>query len=269
VVAPPTPMTGAIDQALGDIKDGTLEKIVLAQTQDLIAPQPLSITRSLANLRHQYPDCYTFALGDGAGHGFLGASPERLLAIHRGQLTCDALAGSAARGEDVVADRALATALLADPKEQREHSLVREFIIQRLQKLHLQPQWPDRSQLLQLKNIQHIWTPITAPVSAQLSPLEILAQLHPTPAVAGLPQALACEKIQAYEPIDRGLYAAPVGWVDGVGNSEWIVGIRSALVQGAQARLYAGAGLVAGSDAGQELAEIQLKFQPLYRALSV
>ncbi len=257
-----------IDLALAEIQGQALQKIVLAQTHQLTAPKNFSIPRSLANLRRQYPDCYTFAVSDGRGHCFLGASPERLLAVQNRQLTCDTLAGSAPRGSDRPSDHQLAKTLLANPKELHEHRLVRDFIVEQLQNLGLQPTFPQ-PQLLQLTNIQHVWTPIQAALPGSLSPLTILSALHPTPAVAGIPQALACQKIREYEQTDRGLYAAPIGWLDLEGNCELVVGIRSALVGGHSAKLYAGAGIVAGSEAQREVAEIQLKFQPLYRALSI
>jgi menaquinone-specific isochorismate synthase len=275
--APEVCLETQIRQALTDIEQQHLQKIVLAHSRQLTAPQAFSIPRSLANLRHHYPDCYTFAVSNGQGQCFLGASPERLLAVRGShgetpgerQLTSDALAGSAPRGISPEVDRQLATALLSSIKEQHEHRLVRDFIVEKLQSLQLRPTWPGQPQLLRLTNIQHIWTPIQAALPPALSPLSVLAALHPTPAVAGLPQALACQKIQEYEQITRGLYAAPLGWLDLAGDGELVVGIRSALVDDRQAQLYAGAGIVAGSQAAQEVAEIQLKFQPLYRALSI
>ena len=144
--------------------------------------------------------------------------------------------------------------------------MVIDFITQRLLELGL------RSQMLvpglrKLSNIQHLWTPIQAIVPNWVHPLQIVAQLHPTPAVAGADRNIACSQIQRYESFERGLYAAPLGWVDGSGNCEFIVGIRSALIDGKSARLYAGAGIVAGSDPDKELAEIQLKLQALLKAL--
>jgi menaquinone-specific isochorismate synthase len=97
--------------------------------------------------------------------------------------------------------------------------------------------------------------------------LDIVAKLHPTPAVAGVPTEFACEQIRLFETFDRSLYAGPIGWVDCQGNGEFIVGIRSASIEGNKARLYAGAGIVAGSDPDKELAEIQLKLQSLFKAL--
>jgi menaquinone-specific isochorismate synthase len=122
--------------------------------------------------------------------------------------------------------------------------------------------------LLKLSNIQHLWTPIHAKLKPSIHPLEIVAQLHPTPAVAGVPTEIALAQIRHYETFDRSLYAAPLGWIDCQNNSEFIVGIRSALIKGDRARLYAGAGIVAGSDPEKELAEIQLKFQALLKALT-
>ncbi|MGK7918455.1 MAG: chorismate-binding protein, partial [Trichodesmium sp.] len=116
-------------------------------------------------------------------------------------------------------------------------------------------------------NIQHLWTPITAEISQNIHLLEILAELHPTPAVAGFPRDIAQAQIQNFETFDRSVYAAPIGWIDHQGNGEFAVGIRSALINGDHARLYAGAGIVAGSKPDKELAEVQLKLQTLLKAL--
>ena len=121
--------------------------------------------------------------------------------------------------------------------------------------------------MLQLSNIQHLWTPIRSNLPAGTQPLDVLAALHPTPAVAGVPRDRACAHIRRWEPFERSLYAAPLGWIDHQGNSEFIVGIRSALIEGKRACLYAGAGIVAGSNPNGELAEIQLKLQALLSAL--
>jgi menaquinone-specific isochorismate synthase len=135
--------------------------------------------------------------------------------------------------------------------------------------LDLHPQWSTTPRLLQLTNIQHLWTPIRTVLPKNVSPLAVVGALHPTPAVAGLPRNLACNKIQEYEKVDRSLYAAPLGWINVDGDCEFVVGIRSALITGDLARLYAGAGIVAGSQIQREVAEIQLKFQPLYQSLSI
>jgi menaquinone-specific isochorismate synthase len=259
----------AISKSLALIEQQELKKIVLAHSCLVTAPSNFSIPHCLHNLRQHHPDCYTFAIDDGQGNCFLGASPERLVSVSDRQLVCDALAGSAPRSPSGHEDTQLAQQLIASSKEQHEHELVRNFIVNVLQELGLQPQWDRQPQLLSLTNIQHVWTPIQAVLSDHIHPLAVVAALHPTPAVAGLPRALACTKIQEYEAVARSLYAAPIGWIDTAGNCELVVGIRSATIAGNQARLFAGAGVVAGSQVDREVAEIQLKFQSLYQALSI
>jgi menaquinone-specific isochorismate synthase len=255
----------AVLSSLESIRCNRLNKIVLAHTLD-VTGTPFSLWKSLNNLRLLHPDCYVFSIGNGKGQNFVGASPERLISIHARQLKTDALAGSAARGKTATEDAALANRLLTSEKERREHQVVIDFICQCLHELGIVPtQFP--LQLKQLSNIQHLWTPIQGEVPVSVQPLEIVAQLHPTPAVAGDARDTACRAICRHESFERGLYAAPLGWVDYQGNSEFIVGIRSALIDGDRARLYAGAGIVAGSDPDKELAEIQLKLQALLKAL--
>ncbi len=252
--------------ALESIHKKKLDKIVLAQTLDVLSVKDFSLYNSLNNLRQIHPNCYVFSISNGKGQNFIGASPERLISIRDHQLIIDALAGSAPRGKTALEDADLANLLLNSDKERREHRVVIDFITQHLQELGIQANIsPPR--LRQLSNIQHLWTPIEANLPNNVHPLEIVAQLHPTPAVAGVARNVACAEIRRYEDFERGLYAAPLGWIDYQGNSEFIVGIRSALIDGDRARLYAGVGIVKGSDPDKELAEIQLKLQALLKAL--
>lgn len=266
----------SVRSALASIEKNKINKVVLAHALDVISPIPFQIISSLKNLQSSYPDCYIFSINNGKGKNFIGASPERLISIRDRELVTDALAGSAARGQTVQSDAEFANRLLKSEKERREHRVVIDFISQRLSMLGMKPQMLPLPQLLQLSNIQHLWTPIRAKVPASIHPLEIVAQLHPTPAVAGVPTKVACQEIRHYESFERCLYAAPLGWVDRQGNGEFVVGIRSALIDANQisghgsayrARLYAGAGIVAGSSPDKELAEIQLKLQALLKAL--
>jgi menaquinone-specific isochorismate synthase len=257
----------AVVLSLESIRAKELSKIVLAHAVDVISTVPFNLVDTLHNLRSRHPGCYIFSTSNGEGKNFIGASPERLISIKDRQLMTDALAGSAPRGKTAAEDAEEANRLLSSEKERREHQVVLDFITQRLRQLGLTPQKKTVPQLLQLSNIQHIWTPIQAQVPEGVHPLEIVAQLHPTPAVAGTPRDIACQQIRRLEPFERSLYAAPLGWIDRQGNSEFVVGIRSALIDGASARLYAGAGIVAGSDPNKELAEIQLKLQALLEAL--
>lgn len=253
--------------ALESIEQNRLRKIVLSHAIDLTQSIPFDLFASLNRLRSLYPDCSIFSTSSGQGRNFLGASPERLLKICDRQLIADTLAGSAPRGSTPSEDAAFANSLLSSTKEQHEHQVVLDFIIRNLSTLGLTVEPTPPLRLLQLSNIQHLWTPIQARVPPSVHPLQIVSQLHPTPAVAGEPRAIACEEIRRYEAFDRSLYAAPLGWIDRHGNSEFIVGIRSAFIEGCHAQLYAGAGIVSGSEPEKELAEIQLKFQALLKAL--
>jgi menaquinone-specific isochorismate synthase len=253
----------SVERALSDIDRHQIQKIVLAHAFDVVRQVPFQTLPSLAHLRQRYPDCYVFSVANGRGKTFMGASPERLLSIAQRQLITDALAGSAPRGSTPQADRQLARRLLNSPKEQGEHQIVVNFLVQTLADLGLRPHYPQIPTLLRLSNIQHLHTPIQARLSGHIHPLQLVEALHPTPAVAGVPTWAACQQIHNYEQFDRGLYAAPLGWVGVNGDSEFIVGIRSALISGNWARLYAGAGIVAGSDPEREWAEINLKFRAL------
>lgn len=255
-----------VRSALDLIERRAFHKIVLAHAVDVRSPLPFHLTHSLHNLRLRHPDCYVFATSNGQGHTFLGASPERLISLRDRQLITDALAGSAPRGTTPCEDATLASHLLNSTKELHEHRVVIDFITQYLSDLGIAPSHAPL-RLLQLANIQHLHTPIQAVVPPDVHLLDIVAALHPTPAVAGMPREIACEHICRYELFERSLYAAPIGWVDHAGNGEFAVGIRSALMCGNQARLYAGAGIVAGSDPSRELAEVQLKLQALLSAL--
>ena len=275
----------SVASAISSIQASQFRKIVLASTIDLISSSPFNPIDSLDKLRKRYPGCNVFSSSNGKGKSFIGASPERLISIRNQQLETDALAGSAPRGNTKNEDAYLAYRLMSSEKERREHQFVLSFITECLSDFGLIPQMLPMPQLLKLPNIQHLWTPIHAQLPKNLHPLEIVAKLHPTPAVAGVPTKIAQEHICNYETFDRSLYAAPLGWIDHQGNCEFIVGIRSALIDTEKpsiypykndffpdtnayhARLYAGAGIVAGSDPNREFEEIQLKLQALLKAL--
>mgnify|MGYP006427654331 CR=1 FL=1 len=262
----PSQFKSAVKLALKDIERQELTKIVLAHHLDVVSPIPFSPYLSLHYLRQKYPHCYIFSVSNGQGTNFLGATPERLFSLRQKHLVSDALAGSAPRSKTPKIDHQLAENLLYSEKERREHQAVSCYIMKQLEELGLTPQ-RSRRQLLKLSNIQHLWTLIEADVPTNINPMAILAKLHPTPAVAGVTTEVACEKISQYETFDRALYAAPIGWLDTEGNAEFMVGIRSAMINKNQARLYAGAGIVAGSNPDKELAEIQLKLQAMLKAL--
>lgn len=255
-----------VNQGLDAIKAKKLTKIVVAHALEVRINNNFNIIKSLENLRANHPDCYIFSIGNKEEENFIGASPERLLSIQDNQLVSDALAGSAPRGKTEKEDIIIGDNLLNSEKEKREHKIVSDFIFEQLSIIGLNPKQASL-QLLKLSNIQHLWTPIYAQIVSNISPLEIINKLHPTPAVAGDPINIACREIESSENFDRSLYAAPIGWLDTQGNCEFIVGIRSALIKENSACLYAGAGIVTGSKPEQELTEIKLKFQALLQAL--
>ncbi len=270
----PTPRYGdvgklkiSVERAIRAIRSGLLDKVIVAHALDTQLPHPVALDQILQNLQRSYPDCLVFSINAGEGSTFMGASPERLLSVHQGHFWIDALAGSAPRGQTPAEDQVAAAALWSSQKDRDEHDFVIASIVAQLERLGVEAQISPQPQILQLSNIQHLQTLIEGDMPDPLHLLDLLAALHPTAAVAGMPKHLACEFIQAHEPFDRGLYAAPLGWIDYQGNGEFVVGIRSALIQGSQARLYAGAGIVADSDPDREVAEIQLKLQALWNAL--
>ncbi|MEL7084707.1 MAG: isochorismate synthase [Cyanobacteria bacterium P01_A01_bin.3] len=256
-----------VSAALQAIAAGELNKVVLAHAAELRAPQTIKPFLSLHNLRQLYPKCYIFSLGNGHGQQFMGASPEALMHVHQGRLAIDAIAGSAARGTSELEDQRFAQSLMDSSKDRLEHRVVVDSIVQQLHSLGISAAAAASPNLLRLPNIQHLYTRICAQLPEAIHPLRVLSALHPTPAVAGEPRSLACDRIREWESFERGLYAAPVGWLDGRGDCELAVGIRSALVEGERVRLCAGAGIVAGSDPEKEWAEVQLKLQALMQAL--
>lgn len=257
----------SVVSALKLIQSECFQKIVLADTLDITSPLPFNIVSSLINLRSRYPNCYIFSASNGKNATFIGASPERLVKIQHDRLFTEALAGSAPRGKTRAEDARLSASLLNRQKEKHEHQVVIDSIAQHLKNLGLTPQFSP-PKLLQLPNIQHLQTPIRATIPSGLHLLDVVAELHPTPAVAGAPKSIACEHLRSFETFERSWYAAPIGWMDYQGNGEFSVGIRSAILQSNRARLFAGAGIVAGSDPEKEFAEVQLKLQALLNALT-
>jgi menaquinone-specific isochorismate synthase len=259
---------GAVSHALAEIARGDYAKVVLARALKYTTAEEFHPMGVLNHLRRRYPDCYSFSIANGQGQSFIGATPERLVRVTAGRMHTTALAGSAARGESASEDAALAQALLHSEKDLREHRLVFDAIVRRLAGLNLKLEHAAQPRLLGLANVHHLHTPISANLPPGVHILDLVARLHPTPAVGGEPQAPALAAIARLEPFPRGLYAGPQGWVDHRGGGEFFVGIRSALIDGRSATAYAGAGIVAGSEPEKEFAETELKFKALLEALT-
>ena len=256
-----------VARALERIGSGEFKKIVLARALDLQADQPLHPLRVLNGLRQRFPDCYSFSFANGHGQSFIGASPERLVRVSKGVLETEALAGSIRRGAGASEDAALAAVLRGSEKDLREQRDVLDDIVARLTPLGLVLEFSPEPQLRRLANVQHLHTPVRAALPEAVRLLDVLAALHPTPAVGGSPRSAAVGCIRELEGFPRGLYAGALGWLNARGGGEFFVGIRSALVEGSTARVYAGAGIVAGSTPEKEFAETELKFKAMRDAL--
>ncbi len=257
----------AVGRIVEEIGHGPLEKAVLARQVRVRSAAPLDPGPVLDRLRTGYSGCTIFAFA--FGHTtFLGATPERLIRLDGQRLRADCLAGSTARGANEQEDRSLGEALLADAKERHEHSLVVRAAREALAPLCSQLSVADTPTLLKMPTVQHLHTPVEGSLRGQAHLLDLVAQLHPTPASGGLPRAAAVSLIREHEPFDRGWYAGPVGWIDGSGDGEFVVAIRSALLREREALLYAGCGIVAGSDPDHEYQESCLKLRAMLWALN-
>lgn len=258
----------AVGRGLARIAAGEFQKIVLARAIDLTANRALHPLTVLNGLRERFPDCYAFSVATGAGPSFIGASPERLVRVSQGVMETEALAGSARRGAGASEDAALGAALARSEKDLREHRHVIGSIVRRVEPLGVRLEFAGVPVLRKLANVQHLHTPMRGVLPEGVRLLDLLAVLHPTPAVGGTPREAAVAAIREIEGFPRGLYAGAIGWLNARGGGEFFVGLRSALVEGERARVYAGAGIVAGSEPERELAETELKFQALLAALA-
>jgi menaquinone-specific isochorismate synthase len=257
----------AVAAAVRRIRDGQLSKVVLARDLHATAARDFDVRIILRRLSERYPDCYTFACGN-----LIGATPELLIRRQDDDVSSLVLGGTVPRGRDAAEDARLGAALLASAKEREEHEYavvgVGSVLADRCDRLQVEP----GPSLMRFANVQHLATWITGRLAAgqaggDHSVLALADALHYTPAVCGTPAEAAMDLIRDLEHMDRGRYAGPVGWVDARGNGEWGIALRCAEVDGRRARLFAGCGIVAGSDPAAELAETQAKFAVMQFAL--
>lgn len=243
-----------------------LKKVVLARELRLHFTDIIQAERVLCNLLEEQKDSFTFAF-ESNGDCFIGASPERLVKKAGDSLFSACLAGSIGRGSSPEEDVALGQELLTDQKNLIEHQYVVDMIKEAMQQTCDEVILPHEPTLMKMKYIQHLYTPVIGKNRAGTSLLHLVNRLHPTPALGGLPKQAAVVKIREVEQLDRGYYAAPLGWLDYRGNGEFAVAIRSALIQGKEASLFAGCGVVADSNAESEYNETGIKFKPMLTAL--
>ena len=256
-------VTPIFAKAIDAIKRNEFTKLVVARVMDWAIDGGYNKFHHLHRLREQFHGCSIFSWGDARGGAFIGATPERLLRIEGGKLYTEALAGTAARGENAREDALMARDLLDSVKNHHEHDIVLAYLLKQLEGLGFEPVAGGAPRLKQFRNVQHLHTPIEADVSRETHILDVAARIHPTPAVAGLPLEGSIDWLNEHEGLVRGPYAGCLGCFNAAGEGELIVGIRSALVQNSRIRLFAGAGIVEGSDPAKELRETDLKIRAI------
>ena len=248
--------------AVARIKAGELHKVVLARDLQAYASADIDIRVLLARLAGRSPGCYTFACA-----GLVGATPELLIQRDGRDVRSLVLAGTMARGGSKADDEALAAALLGSAKNAEEHRYSVESVRDLLVPLCTELSVDSEPFLLQTADYRHLATSVSGVLARDESALALAASLHPTAAICGTPTDVALELIRELERMDRGRYSGPVGWVDARGNGEWGIALRCGEIEGSRARLFAGGGIVAGSQPDAELAETETKFRPMRRAL--
>lgn len=259
-----------IDLATTTIHTGTLEKVVLARVCEVKSDARIDVAWTLDYLNERYGDCYRFIFEPVPHHAFFGATPELLVCKEAERIETMALAGSTTRGRSLEEDGILAAQLLSSAKNRHEHQLVVNAVGRQLADLTAELVIPDVPSVLRLRNIQHLLTPIEGRLhNPATGILPLVRLLHPTPAMGGVPADQALAFLREAEPVPRGWYAAPIGWLDSRHDGAFAVAIRSAVTQHGRAWLYAGAGIVADSQPEHEWEETALKFRPMLGALGV
>jgi len=270
----PDDYVDAVAGAAKRIRAGNLRKVVLARTLLVDAERALDAKQLLWRLRAVDPDCYAFAAPESPpglaipGGILVGASPELLVRREGREVRATPLAGSAPRFGNFKRDQISAHRLLSSEKDREEHAVVVEDVARVLGGYCDGLTRPLEPELVGTANVWHLATPFAGRLhDPSVTALDLVAALHPTPAVCGTPREEAREALSELEPIDRGCYAGPVGWVDANGDGEWAIALRCAEITGTTARLFAGAGIVADSVPEEELDETEAKFRALLDSL--
>ena len=258
----------AVGKALEFVKSEKISKIVLARqlrykTSFQLPPFPIA-----HSLRERFPECFTFCLSTPANGMMVGATPESLLRCSGAAFETEAIAGSAPRGPTAGRDAHWGKKLLMQEKEIREHRLVIESILRRLNSIGLSNCTRGKSRLLRLANLQHIRTPVRAKTKNGIHPFDALSALHPTPAMGGTPRKSALSLVKHLEKSSRGWYSGVTGWLDSRGRGEFIVPIRCGKINSKHLTLYAGAGIVEGSTPEREKLETDWKLQAMLEVIT-
>lgn len=264
---PPEHYEAAVARAAERIREGLIQKIVVARDVEVHAPSDYDPGALFGVLRDAFSSCFIFCVGRGDST-LIAASPELLVRREGQRVSTMALAGSTRRSADPAVDAHLGERLLRDASYREEHAIVVRRIERTLNRHAIWVAASPEPTLVRIANIQHLATPIRAQLAAPIEAIELAGMMHPTPAVGGEPAAAALELIPALEGLDRGWYTGPVGWSDAAGDGEFCVALRCALLRGNVARCYAGNGIVRDSVAHTELGETEIKLAALLPLLS-
>ena len=258
--------TGTVARAVDAIRAGQMQKVVLARSVSGEASGEIDPIRVLRHLQEENADAFVYGYwrNDAA---FVGASPERLVRVDDERIRASSLAGTVARGVTPEDDELLAQQLRASAKDIAEHVAVRDMLHEALSGVARNIASGSRPDIMRLSHVYHLHTEVTADLRSGSSLLDVVAQLHPTPAVGGSPREAALNFIQTMERLDRGWYAAPVGWIDRRGG-DLAVALRSGILRGSRFTRFAGCGIVGDSEPQLELAESSLKLQPMKSAIA-
>ncbi|MEU6070700.1 isochorismate synthase [Streptomyces sp. NPDC047082] len=260
---------GLVRQAVDRIRAGAFEKVVLAREVRVSADRPFDLLTALERLSRTYPDATLFAVGHGA-HTFFGATPEYLVRLSGSTVRALGLAGTAPRGSTPGLDAEVEEQLTGSAKIRHEHDVVVRMLVDALRPMSGQVDTGTGPSVLKLANVQHMATVVEGrDVQHGLGILHFIERLHPTPALGGHPRKESLSWLQRNEGLERGWYAGTVGWSDALGQGEFAVAIRCALVRGSTASLYAGCGIVADSDPQDEYEETLAKLRPMRQALGL
>ena len=255
-----------VSTAVDRIQSGKLDKVVLARDFTGHADQDIEPRTILKKLAAEYPSTWNFSVA-----GLVGATPELLLRLSRKMVTSRVLAGTISKSGDDERDLALAASLARSSKDLEEHLYAVKSVADALEPFCTSTNVPDAPYVLHLANVMHLATDVTGAIAEKLAHVDaftILEQLHPSAAVCGTPREQAGQLITEIESMSRGRYAGPVGWIDAAGDGELGIALRCGQIDGDSIRIFAGCGIVAGSDPDKELAESVAKLVPMRSALA-
>lgn len=261
----PMQWQAAVAWSVSRIQAGDVDKVVLARDVVATSENEIDIRPALKQLTREYDSTWTFSVD-----GLIGATPELLLRLTRGLVTSRVLAGTIRRSGDDEKDLALAASLARSSKDLEEHEYAVASVAESLEPFCTSINRPEVPFVLHLANVMHLATDVTGVLADSMAVRDgfaLLNALHPSAAVCGTPRKGALDLINEIEGMSRGRYAGPVGWIDARGDGEWGIALRCAQVDGREVRLFAGCGIVAGSDPELEYAESQAKLLPMRNAL--